>query len=402
MRTIAGGGVAPRSRGLLSQVSGILSLWKHDRESNAFRGKTAWDIVAVWAGLQRVAAPPPAGSEHLRRLNEAVEADRRLLLDAVQSYRFDVEAWKERIQKIEASWDRSDQKAEELEWQTHLAFEELDRAQLFLWFEARFGRSEQPVPPLSGVAPIGTGNLSYSESGSGLRGSAWSDPLRKACEEAERFLAEQLDLFVCLSMDVSEVLACSPPDLEVSDPALWETLLKHRRIEEARDEAELAIPRREILARVPPGSSIATGAVKQRTEGSSSERRGQQTSRAPRHIDERDALSDCIFSALEKQRAMSSSDKHRWRESDDLVAFYLSRHSADQLGLSLSDVAEILSIRPGSMRMRMSNFQSQESPGGLRNASKQTCAVFQSYGDRSEPELRAMVLGILLRAREVG
>jgi hypothetical protein len=99
---------------------------------------------------------------------------------------------------------------------------------------------------------------------------------------------------------------------------------------------------------------------------------------------------------------MRSSEEHRWKESDDLVAFYLSRHGADQFCLSLSEVAMILGISLGAMNMRMSNFQSQESPGGVANASKQTRAVFQNYCKAPELELRGMVRGILMRAREVG
>ena len=54
------------------------------------------------------------------------------------------------------------------------------------------------------------------------------------------------------------------------------------------------------------------------------------------------------------------------------------------------------------MKMRMSNFQSLESPGGLKNVAKQTRTIFQSYQQTSEPELRSMALGVLIRAKDVG
>jgi hypothetical protein len=99
---------------------------------------------------------------------------------------------------------------------------------------------------------------------------------------------------------------------------------------------------------------------------------------------------------------MRSNNEHRWRESDDLVAFYLFRHGTDQLGVALSQVADVLGIELGAMNMRKSNFRSQESPGGLANAAKQTRAIFEIYRNTPEIELRAMVLGVLMRAREVG
>ena len=96
---------------------------------------------------------------------------------------------------------------------------------------------------------------------------------------------------------------------------------------------------------------------------------------------------------------MRSEHEHRWNELDDLVAFYFSRYGEQR---EWADAAEALGIGLGSMKMRISNFRSQENPGGLANASKQTCAVFQSYRHLPEPELRAMVLGVLMRARDVG
>jgi hypothetical protein len=97
---------------------------------------------------------------------------------------------------------------------------------------------------------------------------------------------------------------------------------------------------------------------------------------------------------------MRSIDEHRWKESDDLVAFYLSRHGDDHLGISLTNVAARLDITPGAMRMRMSNFQSLESAGHLGNVSRQIRAVFQTYHETSEAELRGMVLEMLTQASE--
>src|SRR5262249_2412452 len=49
-------------------------------------------------------------------------------------------------------------------------------------------------------------------------------------------------------------IASSRQGLEEAEPSLWETLGKHRRVEEARDEVELAQGRDAVLAGVPRGT----------------------------------------------------------------------------------------------------------------------------------------------------
>lgn len=95
---------------------------------------------------------------------------------------------------------------------------------------------------------------------------------------------------------------------------------------------------------------------------------------------------------------MRSSQEHRWSESDDLIAFYLSRHGDSQLGIRLPEVARRIGIGAGTLKMRMSNFRSLESdpaPGELSNASRQTRSVFQNHCHMTEAELRSLVLSVL-------
>ena len=104
-------------------------------------------------------------------------------------------------------------------------FDALDRVELFSWFAAT------KVP-------------------SDLRIEARLKSFSRNCEQAERFIADRPDFFLCLATDLAAVIASSRPGLEETDPGLWETLGKHRRIEEARDEVELAPSRHAILAGV--------------------------------------------------------------------------------------------------------------------------------------------------------
>jgi hypothetical protein len=91
---------------------------------------------------------------------------------------------------------------------------------------------------------------------------------------------------------------------------------------------------------------------------------------------------------------MRSSEEHRWTVRDDIVAFYLSRHGADHLGLTLDEVAQRLDIGCRAMNMRMGNFQYLDGQGGLSHPSQQSIKVFQDYRHMIEPEMLAEVRAI--------
>lgn len=217
---------------LLSRLPGLLSLWKHDRRTGAYR--TAQDLVAVWSGLQRLVLPQNS-SEALRRVEDVIRDDAALLLEAILSHDFDCESWLREMEKLDTDWDLGCEEAEELEWRTCEAFDALDRTELLAWFAATKAPSDARVP-------------------------AWLEPIPGKCEGAERFIAERPDLFLCLATDLAAMIASSRPGLEEADPRLWETLGKHHRIEEARDEVELIPSRSAVLAGILGG--VAPGPIK--------------------------------------------------------------------------------------------------------------------------------------------
>lgn len=83
---------------------------------------------------------------------------------------------------------------------------------------------------------------------------------------------------------------------------------------------------------------------------------------------------------------------HKWTECDDLVALYLYKHGASQIGHSLDSIARRLGIGEDSMKMRLRNFQSIDGGGGLSNVAAQSRSIFAKFGGLSEPDLRARVL----------
>lgn len=98
---------------------------------------------------------------------------------------------------------------------------------------------------------------------------------------------------------------------------------------------------------------------------------------------------------------------HCWTEDDDLVAFYLSRHSDRFLGVGTAAIARALSGRalPGgrynpdmpedSLLMRKRNFDYLDGKPGLGNYAAQSKRIHEQYEDASVIELRPMVIRVL-------
>jgi hypothetical protein len=91
--------------------------------------------------------------------------------------------------------------------------------------------------------------------------------------------------------------------------------------------------------------------------------------------------------------------RHRWTESDDLVAFYLWRHGTRRLPLMEAGIAKLLGMPEISMARRRANFAYLDGRGGLPHAAKQSRRVHQQYEKATEPELRPQVLQVLGQAR---
>ena len=218
---------------LLSKLPSLLDIWNHARGSGVFDPRIAQDLVAAWSGLQRLVLPDPP-SKAAQRLDQIVHADAVRLFDEVLSHHFDYDSWQTKMVELDADWDRGHEAAEELEWRTQETFNSLDRTELLAWFV------EMRAP-------------------SDVRVRSWLDLVREHCARAEQFLAERSDLFLCLATELADLIASSRPELAETEPILWETLGKHRRIEEARDEVELRCSRTALLAAVQRGAQRTSG-----------------------------------------------------------------------------------------------------------------------------------------------
>lgn len=83
--------------------------------------------------------------------------------------------------------------------------------------------------------------------------------------------------------------------------------------------------------------------------------------------------------------------QHRWSERDDIAALYAYRFGTERLGMSTTDLARLLGIKPGSFRMRIKNFQALDGKGGLSNWADQSERIFERYRDASETTLHSLV-----------
>lgn len=81
---------------------------------------------------------------------------------------------------------------------------------------------------------------------------------------------------------------------------------------------------------------------------------------------------------------------HDWTESEDIAAFYLQKFGVDKLPHTLIQIAGLLELPIGTLKMRMRNFQALMGAGGLSHYSRQSARVFERYKTYSETQLRSL------------
>ena len=79
-------------------------------------------------------------------------------------------------------------------------------------------------------------------------------------------------------------------------------------------------------------------------------------------------------------------EKHKWKLSDDIVAFYLYKYGSTK---EIEPAAKKLGIKYTSMKMRINNFSFLDTNNGLQNYSKQSQNVYLSWKNSNLEELKA-------------
>ncbi len=78
-------------------------------------------------------------------------------------------------------------------------------------------------------------------------------------------------------------------------------------------------------------------------------------------------------------------EKHKWKLSDDIVAFYLYKYGSTK---EIELAAKKLGIKLTSIKMRISNFAFLDKKKGLSKFSKQTETVYFSWKNSNMSELK--------------
>ena len=81
-----------------------------------------------------------------------------------------------------------------------------------------------------------------------------------------------------------------------------------------------------------------------------------------------------------------NEQKHKWKITDDIVAFYLYNYGSNS---EIEIASKKLGIKLDSLKMRIKNFAFLASNKGLINFSKQTESVYNSWKNSSITELKA-------------
>jgi hypothetical protein len=90
-------------------------------------------------------------------------------------------------------------------------------------------------------------------------------------------------------------------------------------------------------------------------------------------------------------------EKHKWKLSDDIVAFYLYKYGSKT---EIEQAAKKLRIKESSIKMRISNFAFLDTKKGLSKFSKQTETVYFSRKNSNLIELKAEYNNIISKTNK--
>jgi hypothetical protein len=205
--------------------------WEECRDDPDYAPSKAWSLLAAWGGVCRF-FPPEALPAEASAVFALVHQDAAVLLNALRQAPEPAE-WLERARGLDGAWDfaTGEEVVRELETAAVTLFDELDRHSLAACMAAR-------------LDPAGAS-------------AEWLAAWQRQVEEAEGWFRDHVEAFLPAAPLAAATLAACRPGLE-DDEALWQTVLKHRVLEEAVEEAEAepALPRlsesdkRAILAKL--------------------------------------------------------------------------------------------------------------------------------------------------------
>jgi hypothetical protein len=183
--------------------------WQECKDDPAYAPDKARSLLAAWGALCRCFSPDgmPAAAAAVAAL---VRQDAAALLTALRQGPEPAE-WLARARELDGAWDfATDPEAvRELETAAVTLLNELDRSSLAVCMASRLAADEATEP-----------------------WATW----RRQVAEAEEWFAGHVDAFLPAAAGAGATLAACRAGLE-EDEALWQTVLKHRLLEETAEEA---------------------------------------------------------------------------------------------------------------------------------------------------------------------
>lgn len=223
------------------EINALVSFWSDVRDDNQIGPKVAFDLLAIWAHMKRF-EPSTIDETLVSRLNALVTEDQNFICEQVLRSSY-LDNWTDIADRLDEAWDNvaDEDEIDDLEHSISEHFELLDRCSLVVYAINR------------------------------LRSKVETDErfqaLQNSVNHAEEHLAGDPDMFLPAAVYASSMLDSYRHDLHDADELLWETTLKHRRLQELIDEQQapstpVAIPREvtEELIRMLAGEGEASRA----------------------------------------------------------------------------------------------------------------------------------------------
>ncbi len=205
---------------VLGEVDAIVSFWPEVREDDAIAPHESMNILAVWGHLRRF-LPESLKSDVVGRLDDLVKSDIETLVGRFMQCIFPAD-WITMADAIDEAWDDavSQEEADDLTRAIREHFEFLDRHQLALYAANHLVDATVAIP----------------------RFAELTETVSACHREAEQYLADHIDVFFPAASYAVALLGSYRQDLDSYDTSLFETTLKHRRLEELLEERDWAIP----------------------------------------------------------------------------------------------------------------------------------------------------------------
>lgn len=204
--------LAPNPRGqAVGWAEAFRDDWEECRSDPDYAPEYAWSLLAAWGEVCRFFDKLP---EEVASIPALLQRDAGALLASLGQAPPPAE-WLERARRLDRAWNYAvhEEPLRDLELGAINLFHQLDRHSLAVCMARRL-------------------TAECSET------TGWLADWTRQVEQAEEFFADHVDAFLPVAFLARAVLANCRPDLDEADPELWETTLKHRRLEELGEEME--------------------------------------------------------------------------------------------------------------------------------------------------------------------